>query len=62
AASPSPTLPHEVPPTLLPVEEGEPGCSSSQSVREVTERDFKTAEKAQERISSSSSSDDEEEE
>lgn len=39
-----------------------PGCSSSQSVREVTERDFKTAEEAQERICSSSSSDEEEEE
>ncbi len=37
----------------------EPGCSSSQSVREDTERDFKTADEAQESISSST---DEEEE
>ncbi len=40
----------------------EPGCSSSQSVREDTERDFKTADEAQESISSSSSTDEEEEE
>ncbi len=39
----------------------EPGCSSSQSVREDTERDFKTADEAQESISSSSSTDEEEE-
>ncbi len=40
----------------------EPGCSSSQSVREDTERDFKMADEAQESISSSSSTDEEEEE
>ncbi|KAG7327576.1 hypothetical protein KOW79_009182 [Hemibagrus wyckioides] len=40
----------------------EPGCSSSQSVREDIERDFKTADEAQESISRNSSTDEEEDE